>query len=303
MRRVGFSSLRVLVLMMGLIALPAAAMTFGAGIANSQWYLNSSIFSCQLTHEIPNFGKAVFSRKAGGSLHFYLEPDINPMRPGKAALVIESPAWRPGAAVRALGYVSVSHSDPAVDVGPREATAMMVGLEEGMMPTLTRKAWYNNQPVRVRISAINFMGKMSDYRSCVSGLLPVNFQQVRKTRVLFGDNSAKLTPRDRSELDKVALYVKADPSVTDVFVDGHSDRTGRRIYNRLLSKSRAQAVTQYLVDQGVAASKITTRYHGERFPISKNPALNRRATVRLERNGSNHLMPQSADEGAGVNSG
>ncbi len=296
MRTIRFVSMLGLAALLWSAAGGVTAVTYSAGIANSQWYLSSSIFACQLSHDIPNFGKAVFTRKAGERLHFYLEPDINPMRPGKAALVIESPAWRPGAGVRNLGYVRVTHRQRAVDVGPREATAMMASLEQGMMPTLTRKAWYNNQSVRVRISSVNFMSKMSDYRACVSGLLPVNFEQVRKTRVLFGANSTKLTARDRSELDKVILYVKADATVTDVLVDGHSDRIGRRIYNRLLSKSRAQAVTQYLVDHGVPAAKITTRYHGERYPISHNPALNRRATVRLERNGANPVRQQASDD-------
>ena len=277
------------------VAVQARAVTYSAGIANSQWYLSSSIFTCQLTHDIPNFGKAVFEREAGGALHFYLEPDINPMRPGKAALVIEAPAWQPGASIRNLGYVRVRQTPKAVDVGPREATEMLAGLASGMMPTLTRRAWYNNDPIRVRLSAVNFMSKLSDYRSCVSGLLPVNFQQVRKTRVYFGENSTNLTAHGKAELNKVILYVKADSTVTDVYVDGNTDTTGRRIYNRLLSKARAEAVTKYLVSHGVPADKITTRYHGERYPISsKNQALNRRATVTLKRNSGNGSASQSA---------
>lgn len=271
------------------------ALTYSAGISNSQWYLSSSIFTCQLSHDIPNFGKAVFEREAGGSLHFYLEPDINPMRPGKAVLVMEAPAWQPGASVHRLGYVRVSQKPKAVDVGPREATQMLAGLAAGMMPTLTRRAWYNNDPIRVRLSAVNFMSKLGDYRSCVSSLLPVNFQQVEKTQVFFGENSSKLTAKDKAELDKVILYVKADSTVTDVFVDGHTDRTGRRIYNRLLSKARAEAVTEYLTSRGVPASKITTRYHGERYPLSShNQALNRRATVTLKRSNGSNGAGQSA---------
>ena len=248
-----------------IIAGTARPVTYSAGIENSQWYLTASIFECRLTHDIPNFGEAVFYRRAGEGLHFALEPTMNPMRPGKAALVIEAPAWRPGASVRDLGYVKVTDGRQAVDLGGAEAALMMASLEQGMMPTVTRKAWYANEPVRVRVSAINFARRIGEYKSCVTGLLPVNFQQVEDTTVYFGDNGSSLSDAQKAKLDRVILYVRADPSVTNIYVDGHTDASGSRISNRLLSKARAEAVTQYLSAHGIDGDRITTRFHGERY--------------------------------------
>ena len=90
------------------------------------------------------------------------------------------------------------------------------------------------------------------------------------------------------QLDLLSLYVNADSSVNAIYIDGHTDNTGRRIYNRRLSKARAEAVRDYLVTKGIDDSIIRTRYHGERFPVAennsaKNKYQNRRTTVRLER--------------------
>ena len=73
-----------------------------------------------------------------------------------------------------------------------------------------------------------------------------------------------------------------------VYVDCHSDNYGRRLLNRDLSKRRAEEVTRYLVSQGVSEEMITTRYHGERYPVvpnntAENRARNRRVAIRLER--------------------
>lgn len=265
-----------------------SAATYAAGIENSQWYLSASIFECSLTHTIPHFGKGVFFHEAGEPLAFYLDALSNPMRPGKAALVIEAPDWRPGAQVGNMGYVPVSQGARPVALGNKQSRTIMQGLLDGMMPTFTRKAWYGDESVRVRVSSINFERIYQDYLSCVAGLLPVNFRQVERTKVLFEVDKAVLTASDIKKLDNIVLYVNADKTVTGIFVDGHTDSSGRRIYNRRLSKNRAEVVTRYLIDNGVSETMITTRYHGERYPVlpnknASNKAQNRRTTVRLER--------------------
>lgn len=71
-------------------------------------------------------------------------------------------------------------------------------------------------------------------------------------------------------------------------MDGHSDNLGRRLMNRDISKRRAEEVTAYLISLGLDPAMITTRYHGERYPVvennsKKNRDRNRRVTIRLER--------------------
>ena len=280
----------------------AQARSFGAGIENSDWYLSESVFSCTLSHDVPGYGRAVFNHRAGEQLTFYLESDLPLMRPGRGLLVVEAPTWRPGEATRRLGYVDVNAGRKTVEVGHREAMAMVEGLLSGMAPTVTRQARYDGDPVRVRLSNINFRTPFESYRRCVGGLLPVNLDQIQRSRVPFVSGSTSLSDRDRDLLDNIASYVAADQTVERLLVDGHSDSIGSRIENRALSEERAQVVADYLIRAGVPESMIVVRSHADEFPVSSNPADNRRTTIRLEREGDNEGI-RRADRGAGAYNG
>ena len=264
------------------------ARTYGAQLDQSQWYLSASIFGCSLVHEIPLYGQGVFFHEAGEDLKFWTTALNNPMKPGKAALVVEASHWKAGNQIQDLGYVDVTKEDKPIVVERKKASSMMLGLLEGMTPTFTRKSWFNEESIRVQLNSINFLNIYDGYLDCVSGLLPVNFRQVEKSRVHFKSDKSELTDEDKKTLDKLIFYVGADSSVTTINVDGHTDSSGRRIYNRRLSKARAESVKQYLIQEGIEEEIIRTRYHGERYPVAKNinkknKSLNRRTTVRLLR--------------------
>jgi outer membrane protein OmpA-like peptidoglycan-associated protein len=285
------------------MSVAAEARSFGAGLENSEWYLSESVFDCTLTHDVPSYGRAVFRHRAGEDLGFYLEADLPLMQPGRGLLVVEAPAWRPGEPTRRLGYVQVSDSRRVVEVGRRDAMAMMEGLLSGMAPTVTRQARYQGEPVRVRLSNINFRSRFDDYRRCVSGLLPVNYDQIQRSRVPFVSGSTSLAERDRELLENIAVYVAADPTVTRLFVDGHSDRFGSRIENRALSEERAQAVADYLIEMGVSSDMIVIRSHADQYPVSGNPADNRRTNIRLEREGDSSGVQRADSDAFGGASG
>jgi outer membrane protein OmpA-like peptidoglycan-associated protein len=71
-----------------------------------------------------------------------------------------------------------------------------------------------------------------------------------------------------------------------VFIEvvGHTDDVGDDAYNMDLSEQRAAAVSQYLIEAGVDASKIVAVGAGESLPIATNTtdqgrAENRRVEV------------------------
>jgi outer membrane protein OmpA-like peptidoglycan-associated protein len=57
-----------------------------------------------------------------------------------------------------------------------------------------------------------------------------------------------------------------------VFIEvvGHTDDVGDDAYNMDLSEQRAAAVSQYLIEAGVDASKIVAVGAGESLPIATN---------------------------------
>ncbi|MFY0640544.1 MAG: OmpA family protein [Bermanella sp.] len=269
-------------------AINSHGLTFQASVDETEWRLSPSIFECEFVQPIPNYGEAVFYHEAGEDLMFHLKTKKNLMGQGEAALHIEPPIWGPSRFALDLGLVAIRPSNVPLKVDPGRANHMMQALMKGMQPTFTRKARYDeNEPIRVSLSAANFNSFYKDYLGCVAGLLPVNFRQVAKSKVLFkrGDY---LDAESKKKLDLIILYVKADPKVKALYIDGHSDSSGRRYNNRRLSESRALKVTDYMVKKGIDSGMLTTRYHGERYPVASNKTragreLNRRVTIRLEK--------------------
>ena len=122
---------------------------------------------------------------------------------------------------------------------------------------------------------------------CVQQLLPLNFDQIARSKVLFASGEDMIDKRDMAVLDRIVFYIKHDPRVFAVYLDGHSDNVGRRYDNRQTSKARVEDVERYFIKQGINPEMITTRFHGDRYPIATNStaagrAQNRRVTIRLE---------------------
>jgi outer membrane protein OmpA-like peptidoglycan-associated protein len=87
--------------------------------------------------------------------------------------------------------------------------------------------------------------------------------------VLFKSGSADLLAGARERLAKVSGIVLAYPSLR-LSVEGHTDSVGTDDYNQQLSEKRAEAVRQYLVQQGISGDTIVATGFGKTAPIASN---------------------------------
>ena len=87
--------------------------------------------------------------------------------------------------------------------------------------------------------------------------------------VLFKSGSFELLPGARERLAKVSGIVLAYPTL-HLQVEGHTDSVGADDYNQSLSEHRAEAVRDYLVQQGIAANSVDARGFGKTQPIATN---------------------------------
>ncbi len=99
-----------------------------------------------------------------------------------------------------------------------------------------------------------------------------------KSEAFFDFNSSSLKPGAYTEIDRVANVLNKYPR-TSIQVAGHTDSRGSQAYNLRLSKKRAQAVKNALVQRGVNPQRIATIGYGESQPISSDPATNRRVEI------------------------
>ena len=66
----------------------------------------------------------------------------------------------------------------------------------------------------------------------------------------------------------------------NINVKGHTDNVGSNDFNMKLSRQRAEAVMNYLIDQGVDKQKISYMYYGSSKPLSTNNTEEGRTTNR-----------------------
>ncbi len=108
--------------------------------------------------------------------------------------------------------------------------------------------------------------------------------------ITFETNKAEIRSSSRPTLDDAVKVLKDFPDVR-IEISGHTDSQGDRDHNVDLSKRRAEAVKQYMVDKGIDASRIETAGFGPDVPVDTNDtkagrANNRRIEFKLLTNTS-----------------
>ena len=86
-------------------------------------------------------------------------------------------------------------------------------------------------------------------------------------RIYFQVDQASLTAEGEDTLRKQAAWLQQYPGVS-IQVEGHSDERGTREYNIALSARRATAAREFLIAQGVEASRISSIAYGKERPAA-----------------------------------
>jgi len=105
--------------------------------------------------------------------------------------------------------------------------------------------------------------------------------------VLYATNSAVLNERSKFILKGFARFLKENPTVS-VSIQGHTDDIGDDEKNLILSQQRADGVKDFLISQGVNASRLKSDGFGETQPkvpntTEANRAKNRRTDFVIEK--------------------
>ncbi|MEK8080822.1 flagellar protein MotY [Pseudomonas sp. XK-1] len=277
-----------LVLLCLLACQPVLAISFQTRLEKVEWQVEGDQFECRLSQPITDFGSGVFVRRAGEQVTFRMQARERWLGAGSATLLAAAAPWQPGRGDINLGAVSVGSSEVLFNSSQEQGARLLTGLLEGRSPLLRHRTAQGGEAIEVRLLPARFHKAYNDYLACTAKLLPVNFDQVRRSQVGFPGGGVDLEPMARAKLDIILSFLKADPSVNRIQLDGHADNSGNRLINRDLSRRRALAVMEYLKANGVPAENITLRFHGERYPLvpnnsEANRAKNRRVNVQLER--------------------
>jgi outer membrane protein OmpA-like peptidoglycan-associated protein len=106
--------------------------------------------------------------------------------------------------------------------------------------------------------------------------------------LMFALNSSEISPDYKDDLTAAALVFNKYPD-TNILVEGHTDDSGTDEINIPLSKRRAEAVSAFLVNQGVAPARLDETWYGSSQPKYPNDSaehrsLNRRVELAIYAN-------------------
>ncbi|MFC6996649.1 OmpA family protein [Rufibacter roseus] len=87
--------------------------------------------------------------------------------------------------------------------------------------------------------------------------------------IFYDFDKADIRPDAALELNKLVQTLNDNPKIT-IELSSHTDSRGNDKYNQDLSQRRAQSAVDYIISQGIDASRITARGYGESQPVVRN---------------------------------
>ncbi len=114
--------------------------------------------------------------------------------------------------------------------------------------------------------------------------------------VYFEFDQADLSEQTRAALVQKSVLLRQYPTVV-VRIAGHTDSRGSDEYNLALGQRRAAIVKRFLIDRGIAASRIELVSYGEERPAAEGDdeaarSQNRRAEFEIS-SGADFSQPSS----------
>ncbi len=291
------------------LAAHAHSVRYSNEINPSSWSTHTSVFECRLEHNVPYYGDAVFRTRAGEASAFYLRASTSRFQAGTANVIAKSPVWKSKIDRQELGRISVKRGKRPLWLDSKHAENYLSQLYQGRELKFIRPTWYHDEKAPAMdlvVKTIGFREAYDQYLSCLAGLLPRNFEQMRRTALYYsvGDTESEgLSDENIKSLEYILALVKHDNKIRKFYIDGHASSPGDRADNLELSKGRAEIVAEWLRDRGVPDDWMVVRWHGERYPVASNAtrqgrAQNRRVTVRIERIEEVEVLPLAQNKGA-----
>ena len=158
----------------------------------------------------------------------------------------------------------------------RENDAQRAAAQADLDRAATARAQAEAEKAALRVQLLAQFNAILQTRDTARGLI------VNMSDVLFDTAKFSLRPLAREKLAKVAGIVSGHPGLR-LDVEGHTDSVGGDDYNQQLSEQRGASVRDYLIQQGMPGSSVTTKGFGKTQPVASNDtAAGRQQNRRVE---------------------
>lgn len=246
----------------------AHADYYSAPLTSANWKISIDQSSCQLTQDIPFYGKANFTHHSGKALQLSIKESRYKPNIVKASLIIKTPPWThqsssPSDYLVTLNNVSNGQFYPQLSVQGEIAEYMLDALSNGLSPTFvyTRASTNGIEPkTKVALSSINFTEKYKQFISCRKDFLPVDFKSLLEKSIFYHAGNNQLSSSTLQQLRSTKKFVQHIKGAK-VIIASNTSIAGKQDKKWFLK--RANSLASKLKKIGVPKEKIT---------ISNNPA-------------------------------
>lgn len=194
-------------------------------------------------------------------------------------------------AARSQSEMAANQATSAEAVASAQADADQSRAEAQQAKQEQQNAETDQAAMRTRLS--DQLNSVLQTRDSARGLI------VSMSDTLFDTGKYSLGPEAREKLAKVAGILVSYPDLA-IEVDGYTDNVGASEMNQELSEQRANAVRDYLVQEGVAEGSVTAEGFGEASPMASNDsATGRQENRRVELVVSGNAIGHATNETTG----
>jgi len=254
---------------------------------DSTWQVSGDYFYCQLTQTIDEYAQLSVTSKAGEPQTLSLQWLLTDREITNVQVFTRRADWQSAQTVPPKLMFNSSEIEQQQVYFYSDIASLLRAIKQGFW--LDAIIGFGEEELRLTFSNTFSDNVISKYQDCRRQLSPLSWDQARDHEFEFdlGERIVK-KQEDITFLKNLARFIKLDPSVNKVMIDGHTDDVGSPLANRLLSKERADDVAARLVEFGLSENMLEVRAHGQRYPVANNSTIlgkssNRRVLVRLFR--------------------
>jgi outer membrane protein OmpA-like peptidoglycan-associated protein len=158
----------------------------------------------------------------------------------------------------------------------QENEAQRLAAQADLQRAANEKAQAEAEKTQLRAQLLLQFNAILQTRDTARGLI------VNMSDVLFDTAKHSLRPGAREKLAKVAGIISGHPGLR-LAVEGYTDSVGGDDYNQKLSEERGESVRDYLTQEGVVGSSVSSKGFGKSQPVASNStAAGRQQNRRVE---------------------
>lgn len=135
------------------------------------------------------------------------------------------------------------------------------------------------------ISITEIPGVVVTNTNSITNTQPIDGKTIVLNHIRFKTDEYSLVEGSTKQLDELSAWMKSYPEV-QIQLSGHTDNVGEEKHNQQLSANRAQAVVDYLTENGIEKERLKFKGYGSRYSLADNSseagrALNRRVELTI----------------------